>query len=273
MARSLTIGNFDGVHAGHKRIIDRLKELSKKPSVFTFSNHPYEVLQGAPKQLLSHPDHKIALLQNLGVETIVEPFTEAFSKLTPEEFLRRFEFDHLVLGHDAAFGHNRSGRSAELERLGQKMGFSVEYMDPVRFKDRAISSSYIREVIQKGDLVTALPLLGRPYSIQGKVIKGAGRKLGFPTANIDVSGLCLPPKGVYQVRVDDHMGLANLGTAPTFEKTESQLEVHLFDFEGDLYDKLLDVIFLKFIRPERRFDSKEALIEQIKRDISCVGRG
>ena len=272
-ARALTIGNFDGVHAGHKRVISRLCELSDKPTVFTFSNHPSEVLQASPKKMLSHPDHKLALLEKMAVEVIIEPFTPELSKLSPEEFLKRFEIDHLILGHDAAFGFNRTGQAAELERLSRKMGFNLEYMEPLHYKNRPISSSYIREVIEKGDFITALPLLGRPYSIQGKVKRGAGRHLGYPTANLDVSGLCLPPFGVYHVRVGEYEGVANLGTAPTFDGKKEQLEVHLLNFSGDLYDQVIDVIFLKFLRPEKRFESKEALIKQIQADINYCQLG
>jgi len=270
MSRALTIGNFDGVHLGHQRILERLKQLSKKPTVFTFSNHPSEILRETSKPLLSTIEHKIALLKKFGVETIIEPFTEEFSKQTPEEFLSKLDFSHLVLGHDAAFGHKREGQKEELQRLSRKMGFSLEYIEPVHYQDRAISSSYIRSVIEKGDFLTASHLLSRPYSIQGRVIRGAGRGFLYPTANIDVSTLCLPPLGVYSVRLNDQMGIANLGVAPTFGERQKLLEVHLLDFDGNLYDQMVEIVFLRFIRVERKFASKEALAIQIKEDIECL---
>ncbi len=248
--------------------MQRLKFLSKKPTVFTFSNHPSEVLCAISKPLLSTVEHKMGLLQKFGVETIIEPFTEEFSKQTSEEFLSKFDFSHLVLGHDAAFGYNREGQREELQRLSKQMGFSLEYIDPVNYQNRAISSSYIREVIQKGDLLTASQLLGRSYSIQGRVIRGAGRGFIYPTANIDVSGLCLPPLGVYSVQLNDEIGIANLGVAPTFGERNKLLEVHLLDFDGNLYEQIVEVVFLRFIRPERKFPSREALANQIKEDIA-----
>ncbi|MCH9610246.1 MAG: Bifunctional riboflavin kinase/FMN adenylyltransferase [Chlamydiales bacterium] len=267
MSRALTIGNFDGVHLGHMRVIKRICQLGS-PTLYTFSNHPSEVLQSSSKKLLVLPEHKIWLLQSLGIETLVEPFTTQLSQLTAEQFLSRFEFDHLVLGHDAVIGKNRSGDYEELTRLSQKMGFTLEYVDPALHNDKPISSSRIRDHIEKGELESASTLLGRAYTIRGKVIEGSKRNLGFATANIDVSGLCLPPLGVYRVRVGELCGLANLGVAPTFGPQPPKLEVHLLDFSGDLYGQTIEVELEDFIRKERSFSSREELIAQIQEDLA-----
>ncbi|MCP5469891.1 MAG: riboflavin biosynthesis protein RibF [Chlamydiales bacterium] len=274
---TITIGNFDGVHVGHQKVLRCLKERGERGIVFTFSNHPSHVLAKVPKPLLSTPEHKLFLLEKEGVELIVEPFTHEFSQKSAETFLTELKektgFTHLILGHDAVIGKDREGRCALLEILGKKLRFELEYLSPVSFEQEIVSSSLLRKVIKEGDFAHALPLLGRPYSICARVIQeaGKGKAIGFPTANLDVSMLCLPPFGVYAVSVDGKRGVANLGLAPTLhEKRLPRLEVHLLESNEELYNKTLDVMFLKFIRPEKKFSSVEELRTQIVRDIELA---
>lgn len=276
----ITIGNFDGVHIGHQKVLRHLKEKNEKAIVLTFSNHPSEILHTKPKPLLTTKTHKLSLLNDLDMEVWTVPFTKGFAEQPAEVFLSRLKkrcnFSCLILGHDALIGKNREGDISLLRSLSSQLHFDLEYVPPVMLENEAISSSQIRRLILKGDFEAARSLLGRPYSIQGEVIAGAGKgkEIGFPTANIDVSMLCLPPFGVYSVLVNGLRGIANLGLAPTLHKERHpHLEVHIFDLQRELYGTLLDVTFLHFIREERHFDSQGALKRQIEQDINCVKTG
>lgn len=273
---SLTIGNFDGVHLGHQAI---LSALSGQKVVFSFSNHPVEVLKHRPFFRLTTTAHRLCLLENKGVDTtILTPFTEAFSRQSAEEFLVRLResvpFSHLVLGHDAVIGHERQGDSKHMRDLAAKLDFRLDYLAPVVLSGTPISSSRLRKLIQEGAFDEAGTLLGRPYSIRTTVEPGdqKGRLLGFQTANLKVHTMCLPPLGVYIVRAEVqgkcHLGVANLGQAPTLHANRPPiLEVHLIDFQGELYHQEIEVFFLKFLRHEKRFDSIEALKNQIQEDV------
>ncbi len=276
---SLTIGNFDGVHLGHQAILSRL---SGQKVVFTFSNHPIEVLQSCPFFRLTTTSHRLRLLEKNGVDTtLIVPFTEAFSKQPADEFITQLHialpFSHLVLGHDAVIGHKRQGDTILLQELATKLGFSLTYLEPITFNGAPVSSSQLRALIQKGSFEEASKLLGRPYSIQSVVEPGdqQGRHLGFKTANLKVHSLCLPPLGVYVVQTEienkSYIGVANLGHAPTLHANRPPiLEVHLIDYQGELYGLEIEVEFLKFLRPEKRFDSIEALKRQIQNDIDSA---
>ncbi len=281
---TLIIGNFDGVHLGHLHVIHHAVDYSKKVDghtvLLTFSNHPSEILQPKrPVKLLCTPVHKHKLLSEQKIDTLVElPFTKTFSKQNAKEFLfslRQFiPFVHLVLGHDATIGKNRHGDKNEIYKLAEEFGFTVDYVDPLIQNAVTLSSSKIRASISKGNFEQASTMLGRPYSILGSVQQGnqIGQELGFPTANINVMGLCLPPYGVYsvQMRVDNafYDGIANLGIAPTIRNSLNPvLEVFLFEKPGPLLNKNVEVFLQNHIRDERTFFSKEALIEQIKEDI------
>lgn len=273
---SLTIGNFDGVHIGHQAI---LAALSGQKVVFSFSNHPVEVLKNRSCPRLTTTSHRLSLLEKLGVDTtILVPFTEAFSRQSAEEFLLSLRaavpFSHLVLGHDAVIGHGRQGDSRHLRDLAAKMDFHLDYLQPVIFLDETVSSSRARKLIREGVFEEAGAILGRPYSIRTIVEPGEqqGRLLGFPTANLKVHSLCLPPLGVYIVQADisgnRHMGVANLGQAPTLHADRPPLlEVHLIDCEEELYGIEIEIFFLEFLRHERRFESIEALKKQIQQDV------
>lgn len=280
----LTIGNFDGVHLGHQAVLDRVVTLAKRngmrSAAITFDNHPSEVLRpGQRLFLLSTVAHKMKLLEELGIDfLILLTFTREFSEQSAETFLRRVRhcipFSHLILGHDAALGKGREGNPQEVQALGKVMLFQVEYLAPFSVEGERISSSLIRTAVQQGDLDRAKALLGRGYSIYSQVIRGASRgtSLGFPTLNIDVTSLCLPPLGVYAVKVigknSTWKGVANLGTAPTVRSDNIPLlEVHLLGAREDLYGQNVEVLFQRYIRPEKKFQTIEELQEQIRRDI------
>ncbi len=263
----LVIGNFDGMHRGHCAVLKRAFQLARdegEVAILTFSNHPSEILRpGNPTPLLSSIEQKIHLLTSFGVENIILiPFTEYLSKHSAKffiEYLRNhFFFNHLVLGHDATLGRDRQGNPPIMKELGIEWGFSVHYIEPYRYEGHLVSSTTIREELKQGHLEKVEELLNRPYSILGTVISGSGEGsiLEFPTANLSVKNLCLPPFGVYAVKVDDcgtfYEGIANLGIAPTIRDTkEPILEVHFFDHRKEPWlGCTIEVIFKQFIRPE-----------------------
>ncbi len=275
---SLTIGNFDGVHVGHLALLEKLCELGEKRVVLTFLNHPATLLYQKKNGCLTSLSHRLLLLEKNGVDTVILlNFTEKFSMQTPEEFLsiikKNIPFSHLVLGYDARIGYQRKGDPSCLLELSQSLHFGLEYLAPVYKESHLVSSRLIREKIEQGDLHIASQLLGRPFSILSKIEpgEGRGRKLGFPTANLSVDNLCLPPPGVYigevMLKGTLFQAVANLGRAPTFHKERSLLlEVHLLNsplpVEGEI-----EVIFHKFLRAERAFHSESLLQQQIAQDI------
>jgi riboflavin kinase/FMN adenylyltransferase len=206
------------------------------------------------------------------------PFTKAFSEQNAEDFLttisKKLNFKKLILGYDARIGRGREGDKNKILELSRKMQFEAQHLEPLIVEEKPASSSAIRQAIQKGDLKTAETFLGRPYSILGLVTQGKqlGKKLGFPTANLDVSDLCLPPFGVYAVEAEVEgkrcSAIANIGIAPTIRADGNPLlEVYLFEEDADLYGKELEVIFKKFLRPEMKFKNEEELRLQIAKDI------
>ena len=281
----LAIGIFDGVHRGHQALIEEAKADAKKTGgtavVMTFEPHPMMFFQRAdPPLRLSSPRHKELLLERQGVTHLaVLPFEAARAGQTAEEFVEDLRkacrpLGGIVVGADWKFGKGRGGNVDLLKQLG---GFEVDGIPAVSIDDEAISSTAIRLALARGDLAFAEKALGRPYAVFGKVVPGQkmGQKLGFPTANIDAAGLQLPPDGVYaaRVRIGDKVfnGIANLGIRPTVSHDSKRvLEVHLFEFDGDLYGMEVEVEFLKFVRGERKFDSVEELRAQIGRDIAAV---
>lgn len=276
---ALSIGNFDGVHLGHQALLKRLKASAPYSVVFTFSNHPAEVLHGASIKRLTSVEHRLALLQKLGIdEVILTTFTHDFAAQSAESFLtalkQQIPFSHLILGHDARIGHDRK---RDLQELCGPLAFSLEYLPPITYQGQVVSSSAIRKAILAGDLDQASALLGRPYSIVATVQpgQGKGREIGFRTANLPVEGLALPPYGVYSVVAllgNDRMpAIANLGCAPTLHAARPPcLEIHLINQTRDLYGQQLEIIFQKFIRPEKHFTDISALQAQIQQDISAA---
>jgi riboflavin kinase/FMN adenylyltransferase len=282
----LAIGVFDGVHLGHRAVIERaLREARQQGGnavAMTFDPHPARVLrpEKAPHLLTSTP-HKLRLIRDLGVEHIlVLPFTRTFADTDPAEFIRSLaaacSLREICVGHEWCFGKDRAGNLALMAELGGRLGFDEVGVPAVQIDGEVVSSTLIRRAIQAGDMEKAGRFLGRPYAILGTVIRGQqlGRKLGFPTANIAAHNEQFPPDGVYAVRVrqgsnsGERDGVANIGVRPTLANStgERLLEVHLFDFAEDIYGAEVEVTFAQFLRPEEKFSSLNALREQIAAD-------
>lgn len=284
---ALTIGTFDGMHLGHQDVLARTKELSSaengKCAIVSFENHPTEILRPQnPVKSICTLAHKLRLIEAQGMDYLfLLPFTQNLANLSAEEFILRirpfYNFTHLVLGYDASFGKNRHGDYVTIKSLAEKMNFIVEYLPQTKMDGLPVSSSRIRTFLERGNLHMASKMLGRLYSIYSKVIPGSqnGRAIGFPTANIKVDGLCLPPLGVYAVKLIHHKekypAVANLGFAPTLKNSMTPLlEVHLFNYQNILYDAEVEVEFHEFIRPEEKFVNIAALQIQIKKDIQTA---
>lgn len=281
----LAIGIFDGVHRGHQALIEEAKADAAKTGgtavVMTFEPHPMMFFQRSePPLRLSSPGLKERLLSRQGVDhLVVLPFETSRAGQTAEEFVEDLRgacrpLGGIVVGADWRFGKGRTGDVALLQELG---GFEVDGIPAVAIDGEMISSTAIRLAIARGDLAFAEKALGRPYSILGPVVpgRGAGKQIGFPTANIDTDGFQLPPDGVYaaQIRIGEKSfrGILNLGLRPTVSHDAKRvLEVHLFDFEGDLYGTDVEVEFLCFVRPEQKFGSIDELRAQIARDVAAV---
>ncbi len=282
----LAIGFFDGVHLGHQEVIRRAQATAAAQGgtaiALTFDPHPVHFLRpSSAPALLTSPQHKSRLLEALGLShLLVLPFDQAFAALSPEAFISLLvqachPLASITVGHNWGFGKGRGGNLQTLTALGAQLGFLPQAIDPVLLDGSPVSSTRVRQAVAQGDFPAAARLLGRPYSIQGTVTPGRqlARKLGFPTANLPLPSLQLPPLGVYAIRATSphhtFLGVANLGRRPTVERDQPapcQLEAHLFDFHGDLYGQTLDVCFLHHLRDELRLDSLEALQAQIARD-------
>lgn len=283
----LAIGVFDGVHLGHQQIIRRTVDLARTRGalalVLTFDRHPNAVV--APERvppMIYTPGQKQRALAALGVDAVwVLTFDAATSRLSGEAFVRRLAqspggLEAVCVGADFVFGHRRSGNVALLRQLGGELGFEVVALPPVLLDGVAVSSTRIREAVRRGDFADASRLLGRDYALAGTVVRGEGlgRKLGFPTANLDTRGLVLPPNGVYAARARlnerDWPAVVNIGVRPTIEpaQTVPRVETHLLDFEGDLLGRELELILGARLRDEQRFPNPEALRAQIARDVA-----
>ena len=282
----LAIGVFDGVHLGHQAVIStsarHARQAGGMPVVVTFDPHPAKVLrpQDAP-HLLTATQHKIALIRDLGVgHLLVLRFDLTFAATAPEEFVRQLvtnsrPLQEICVGHEWSFGKGRAGNLALLKQLGLVHNFNVVGVEAVEVNGEVVSSTAIRKAVADGNLVKATQMLGREYTILGTVIAGEklGRKLGFPTANLSAHSEQFPPNGVYvtEARLDGtlYRGVANLGYRPTVsgEKRERLLELHLFDLDREIYGKEMEVRFLRYLRPEQKFENVEALKAQISRDV------
>jgi riboflavin kinase / FMN adenylyltransferase len=281
----VTVGNFDGVHLGHRsilaRVVQRARELDCQPVALTFDPHPAKVLKPeANLRLLTTPAQKAALLEAAGVSVVVQPFTREFAAIPAREFVRdyfveRLKVREVVIGHDYRFGYKRQGTIELLQQMGQSLGFTVQVVWAVEVQDAVVSSSLIRAMLQLGKVGEANRLLGRAYGVTGRVVTGKGRGakiLGVPTANLVPENDLLPSCGIYAVWVmrdgERLPGVANIGTCPTFENQDLTLEVHLLDFTGDLYGEVLQVEFVARLRDEQRFSSIDELAAQIRKDMA-----
>lgn len=286
----LAIGVFDGVHLGHRVLIERCRAEAEKIGgsavVLTFDPHPVKVLrpQQAPRLLTSTP-HKLRLIADLGCSyLLLQRFDAEFAAWPAGDFLTALAqaarpLQRICVGWNWAFGRNRSGNVALLREVGKREGFETLEIEPVTAAGEAVSSTRIRQAVEQGDLDTARRFLGRPYSVLGTVRAGArlGRQLGFPTANLAAHNEQFPPDGVYAVRVqwrgDWHEGVANIGVRPTVESAgERLLEVHVFEAGGDFYNEDLEVVFETLLRLEKKFPDLAALQSQIAADAAEARR-
>ena len=281
----VTIGNFDGVHLGHREIFRRLKRYADGCGgvsvVITFIPHPMKLL--APERsplLINTYAEKETLIEASGIDYLVEiPFDRQFAALTATEFVSdvlvgKIGVRKLVIGYDYAFGRNREGNVTLLARLGKEFSFDVEVMEPIGRGGTIFSSTSIRTMIINGDVKGVVPLLGRHFSLAGTVVHGhhRGKGLGFPTANLNTDKELLPKEGVYavKVKIDEVLydGACNIGTNPTFKDEKVAVEVFLFDFQGDIYEREVRLYFIDRLRDEQTFPDVGSLREAIARDIA-----
>ncbi len=283
---AVALGNLDGVHKGHQAVLDQARKVASARGALlgaaVFEPHPRQIFTpNSPPFRLQSPGQRARALEALGVDVTFEiPFNQGFSGLSDVDFAKvilaeRLGVSHVVVGFDFKFGRGRTGDVGKLTQLGSELGFSVAVVDPVENNAHLkISSSAIRDALVEGRVEDAAALLTRPFAIEGVVLPGMarGRTIGFPTANVALGAYLRPRFGVYAVRVrlDDGRlipGVANLGVKPTVSgANEPLLEVHLFDFAEDLYGHRIEADFIKFLRPERKFESFDALKSQIAKD-------
>lgn len=281
---AVTLGNFDGVHLGHRNIFEHLLKraagVGGDALVFTFDPHPVRVLRPelSPNIITPVPE-KLKLMEACGIKTVIlADFTKEFAALHPLVFVEEILVGTLnaklvVVGHDFSFGKGKEGTIDSLIDFGEKLGFEVDVVKAFKVNGEVVSSTGIRRLIHSGKMEEAAQFLGRYYSIEGKVVKGdsRGKRLGFPTANLDYRGELLPGNGVYAVRItiDDNemQGIANIGVKPTFGERERNIEVHIFNFDEHIYEKTLRITFLDRIREEISFSGPEELTQQIIKDI------
>ena len=282
----VTSGTFDGVHLGHQKILTRIREIARsiqgETVLITFWPHPRLVLYPNEHnlRLLSTFEEKAKLLRQYGIDHLITiPFTQEFSQMSSSEFISKvlveaIQTKKLVIGYDHRFGKNREGSFEYLKDNSSDFGFDLEEISRQDVEEIAVSSTKIRKALESGDVKTAESCLGRPYELNGLVIKGQqiGRSIGFPTANIHIPNdyKLIPKDGVYAVEasVDGtlYKAMLNIGNRPTVDGTKKTVEANLFDFQGDLYDKQITVYFHEFLREERKFDSLEALKAQLFQD-------
>ena len=283
---AVTIGVFDGVHRGHQHVLGRLGEVARQAGrtsvVLTFRNHPASVLRpDFDARYLTALDDRLRLIREVGVDLLLPiTFDVELSRLTAREFavlLRsRLLMKDLVVGPDFAMGRNRAGDVETLNALGSELGFSLHVVEPLQDDaGRPIRSTHVRDALSSGDVAAASKLLGRNYALSGTVVSGHGRggPLGFPTANLEVpAGMAVPADGIYatwaHVAGERRMAAASIGVRPTFGEGVRTVEAFILDFDGDLYGREVGLEFVDWLRPEERFDTVEALQEQVRKDVA-----
>jgi riboflavin kinase / FMN adenylyltransferase len=278
----VTIGNFDGCHIGHQKIFQRVKAHAAKTSgvtvVYTFNPHPASVVKGVTPQLIFTLEEKIEAVRCLGMDyLVIAPFTRELADTEPEKFMedtivKRIGAQGIVVGHDFVFGKKAMGDIPFLKRMGSRMGFFVECVDPVRYEGSVVSSTLIRKLILSGDVAGASALMKFPFRIHGPVVHGMsrGKGLGFPTANVKPDKELIPAYGVYAVYIylgDRKLqGVVNIGNNPTFGDMGTSIEAFIFDLDEDIYGLEITVEFVEHIRGEIKFADKQYLIDQIEAD-------
>ena len=281
----ITVGMFDGVHKGHQYLIGCLKKEAARQGfasgVITFTNHPLSVIRpDARVPLLTTPEERLRLISEQGVDLVVPlSFTPDLSYLRAREFVEllreSLNMRGLVVGPEFAFGYQREGTADVLSKLGKEMDFTVEVVDPVKFDDRIVSSTAVRDCVQEGEMGDAAWMLTRPFILAGFVVEGdhRGRQIGFPTANVDIEpGNILPADGIYatwtQADGKTYTSATNIGFRPTFGGGGRQIETHLFGYSGDLYNARIRVAFARKLRDEMKFDGVDALVKQLHKDVA-----
>jgi len=279
----VSLGNFDGVHIGHQTILSDLvqeaRDCQGTAIVLTFHPHPLSVLRPDRRlPLICSLREKLLLFSSLGVQKVLlQRFTHAFAQLSPEEFVRTYLVQTIgakkvVVGHNVSFGRNRAGTADTLRQFAKTYGFEAEIVGPIKIDDQEVSSTGVRALLSAGEMSTVTRFLGRCYTVSGRVVKGfqRGRTIGFPTANLPPRADLLLPNGVYAVMAtvasQKIPGVANIGLNPTFGSNKRTLEVHLFNFSGNLYGSRLSVEFVERLRGEQKFPSVEELVKQIQKD-------
>jgi riboflavin kinase/FMN adenylyltransferase len=283
---AVTVGSFDGVHLGHHQIFSHLRDGAikheLKSTIVTFDPHPQKILntRNSDLKILTDLDEKLELFEKIGIQQVVIlPFTKEFSRISYLDFVRSFLVEklkvrHMVIGHDHHFGRDREGGFNKLIDLGNKYGFLVTEIPAYTINGQTLSSTLIRDEIESGNVEKAANYLGRLYGISAKVVRGDGRgkQIGYPTANLKVinSDKVIPKRGVYAVKVifqdKKYRGMMNIGYRPTFNYDSLTLEVHLFNFNAEIYGQRLNILFKMFIRKENKFPSVKELILQLDKD-------
>ncbi|MCL4322449.1 MAG: bifunctional riboflavin kinase/FAD synthetase [Deltaproteobacteria bacterium] len=283
----ITIGSFDGIHLGHRKLMELTKDYALKlnlPSVvLTFHPHPLKILHPEEKvHLITTFEKKIELIEAIGIDYLIYiTFTPEFARMSPEDFIENIIVKKLnpvkvIVGHDFGFGVGKSGNTLLLEKLANKLHFELTVVGPVKMGKKIVSSTIIRRFVLLGQVCAVKRFLGRHYSVHGKVVKGSGRgkNLGFPTANIIPEEELFPKDGVYAtlVKVDNefHDSVTNVGSNPTFNEELRRIETYIFNFDKDLYGKEIEVFFVARIRPEIKFDNPASLENRIKKDIALA---
>lgn len=283
----VTIGNFDGIHKGHVKLIEKTVEEAKnkgyKSVVFTFENHPMRYFRTNSVKNIITNDEKIKILKSLGVDIILMiPFDEYMTKISTVEFVKNILIDKLsckkiIVGHDFTFARNKEGNCVILKELGKLYNMEVEIIEPIKIDNIRVSSSHIRKLIELGNVYDIKKFLGRNYFLQGEVIhaRKIGRTIGFPTANLEVDeNLIVPKNGIYAVKVylknREFYGATNIGYNPTVNGKTLSIETHILDFEEDIYGDTIKIEFLNRIRDEKKFNSLDELKAQLKQDVDWV---
>lgn len=280
----LTIGNFDGIHLGHqailKDVVKKAGEVSGAPAVMTFNPHPQKIFRGIDPPIIVKFEERLKIIESFGISvTYVVGRSKDFYRMSAEEFIedvmvKSLSVIHIIVGNDFTLGKDRTGGIELLEKMGAKLGFGVDVQDDIMMGGVLVKSTTIRNLIIAGKVYRASLLMGREFAIKGRVKTGAGRgkDLGFPTANIVFEGNLIPPDGVYVVYVmvsgKKYGGVSNLGKNPTFGDGKFAFEVHILDFEGDIYGEEIEVSFVARIRGEEQFKEVSELVDRINSDIA-----